>query len=329
MERTDQDFKDGLALDILSPKPRTLVVTQNKAPLAAIFMTGETGGPFVAVSNYSYIIKMNETANDLIAKVEIPYDPAKLQQQGLLEANTFVASLASDGKSWTVDDQTRNVHRSENNTRIVKMTSIEGEFILVARKTVDTSNVFIQYGQGESRTANMTAGPGLQCAEFIDGMRFTVQTNVDLRMNIELKHGINPGTLPPNTVSLNSYMWIINTSAPMERVNAEMLVPCMYLWMAMHYRLTEPVVNRMMLAAMRPEGSSPSTMLTVGRRALNATSGTFLPFNRVVQFVKELPDDKVVVPQVTQLDGQYVILVTQPKAIGESKSTRTPRATEI
>ena len=74
----------------------------------------------------------------------------------------------------------------------------------------------------------MTAGPGQQCAEFIDGMRFTVQTNVDLRMNIELKHGINPGTLPPNTVSLNSYMWIINTSAPMERVNAEMLVPCMY-----------------------------------------------------------------------------------------------------
>ncbi|KAG4419274.1 hypothetical protein IFR04_007593 [Cadophora malorum] len=302
MERTDQDFKDGLALDILSPKPRTLVVTQNKAPLAAIFMTGETGGPFVAVSNYSYIIKMNETANDLIAKIEIPYDPVELLQQGLLEANTFVASLASDGKSWTVDDQTRNVHRSENNTRIVKMTSIEGEFILVARKTVDTSNVFIQYGQGESRTANMTAGPGLQCAEFIDGMRFTVQTNVDLRMNIELKHGINPGTLPPNTVSLNSYMWIINTSAPMERVNAEMLVP----------------FNRMMLAAMRPEGSSPSTMLTVGRRALNATSGTFLPFNRVVQFVKELPDDKVVVPQVTQLDGQYIILVTQPKAVGES-----------
>lgn len=84
-----------------------------------------------------------------------------------------------------------------------------------------------------------------------------------------------------------------------------------------------------MLAAMRPEGSSPSTMLTVGRRALNATSGTFLPFNRVVQFVKELPDDKVVVPQVTQLDGQYIILVTQPKAVGESKSTLDPRGTEI
>ncbi|KAH7391362.1 hypothetical protein BKA64DRAFT_710267 [Cadophora sp. MPI-SDFR-AT-0126] len=309
MERTDQDFQDGLALDILSPKPRTLVVTQNKAPLAAIFMTGETGGPFVAASNYSYIIKMNETANDLIAKIEIPYDPVELQRQGLLEANTFVATLASDGKSWTVDEPMRNVHRSENNTRIIKMTSIEGEYILVARKTVDTSNVFIQYGQGESRTANMTAGPGLQCAEFIDGMRFTVQTNVDLRMNIELKHGINPGTLPPNTASLNSYMWIINTSAPMERVNAEMLVP----------------FNRMMLAAMRPEGSSPSTMLTVGRRALNATSGTFLPFNRAVQFVKELPEDKVVVPQVTQLDGQYIILVTQAKAIGESKSTSTFR----
>lgn len=228
MERTDQDFQDGLALDILSPKPRTLVVTQNKSPLAAIFMTGATGAPFVAVSNYSYIIKTNETANDLIAKIEIPYDPVELQQQGLQEANTFVATLASDGKSWVVNDQTRNVHRSENNTRIVKMTSIEGEYILVARKTVDTSNVFVQYGQGATRTVNLTAGPGLQCAEFIDGMRFTVQTNVDLKMNIEIKDGVNPGTLPPNTVSLNSFMWIVNTSVPMERVNAEMLVPCSF-----------------------------------------------------------------------------------------------------
>ncbi|KAH7319277.1 hypothetical protein BKA65DRAFT_98212 [Rhexocercosporidium sp. MPI-PUGE-AT-0058] len=304
MQRTDQDFQDGLALDILSPKPRTLVVTQNKAPLAAIFMTGSTGAPFVAVSNYSYIIKMNETANDLIAKIEIPYDPVELQQQGLQEANTFVATLATDGKSWVVDEKTRNVHRSENNTRIVKMTSLQGEYILVARKTVDTSNVFVQYGQGATRTVNMTAGSGFQCAEFIDGMRFTVQTNVDLKMNVEIKEGINPGTLPPNTMSLNSFVWIVNTSAPMTRVNAEMLVP----------------FNRMMLAAMRPDGSSPSTMLTVGRRALNATSGQFLPFNGDVQFVRELPEDKVVVPQVYQLDGQYILLVTQPKAIGESKS---------
>ncbi|CZS99040.1 uncharacterized protein RAG0_07538 [Rhynchosporium agropyri] len=306
MQRTDQDFQDGLALDILSPKPRTLVVTQNKAPLAALYMTGATGGPFVAVSNYSYIIKMNETANDLIAKIEVPYNPVTLHQQDLLEANTYVATMAADRKSWTVDDSMRNVHRSENNTRIVKMTSLEGEYILVARKSVDTSNVFVQYGQGAMRTVNMTAGVGKQSAEFIDGMRFTVQTKVDLKMNVEIREGVNPGTLPPNTASLNSFMWIVNTSKPMEKIDAEMLVP----------------FNRMMLAAMKPDGSSPSTMLMVARRPLNATSGTFLPFNQDSQYVRELPQDKVVLPQVSQLDGQYVLLVTQPKPVGET----TPRA---
>ncbi|KAI6708799.1 hypothetical protein JHW43_008674 [Diplocarpon mali] len=303
MERTDQDFQDGLALDILSPKNRTLVVTQNKAPLSTIYMLGSTGGPFVALSNYSYIIKTSDQAKDIIAKIEIPYDLAVLAEQGVQESNTYVAALASDGKSWSIDESTRNVHRSENNTRIVKMTAIDGEYILVGRKSVDVSNIFVQYGQGATRTANFTGGIGKQSVEFIDGMRFTVQTDSDLKMNIELKEGVNPKTLPPNTVSLNSFMWIVNTSAPLVRVNAEMLVP----------------FNRNMLEALRPDGSSPSTMLTVGRRALNATSGQFLPFNRDAQFVQELPVDKVVVPQVTQLDGQYVILVGQAKSVGESE----------
>jgi hypothetical protein len=161
MERTDQDFKDGLALDIFSPKNRTLVVKQNTSPLPAQFISGTTGEPFVALSSYSYIIRMNETANDLIAKVEIPYDPEQLKKLGVQEANTYVATLATDKMSWVIDDSTRNVHRSENNTRIIKMTSMDGEYLLVGRKTVDTSNIFVQYGQGVTRTVNMTGGPGM------------------------------------------------------------------------------------------------------------------------------------------------------------------------
>jgi hypothetical protein len=80
MERTDQDFKDGLALDLFSPKNRTLVVKQNTSPLPTQFITGTTGGPFVALSNYSYIIQMNETANDLIAKIDVPYEPDEVSQ---------------------------------------------------------------------------------------------------------------------------------------------------------------------------------------------------------------------------------------------------------
>src|SRR3954470_23055880 len=127
MERTDQDFQDGLALDLFSPKNRTLIVKQNTSPLGAQFVTGTTGEPFVALLNYSYIIQMNETANDLIAKIELPYDPAMLRNMGISKSNTYVGTLAADKKSWVINEATRNVHRSNNSTRIIKMMSLDGE----------------------------------------------------------------------------------------------------------------------------------------------------------------------------------------------------------
>jgi hypothetical protein len=228
MERTDQDFEDGLALDLFSPTNRTLVVSQNTMPLSAGFVSGTTGEPFIALSNYSYIIQMNETANDLIAKIEIPYDVTMLNDMGIQEANTYVATLAPDKKSWVVDDATRNVHRSENSTRIIKMTSLDGEYLLVGRRTVDTGNIFVQYGQGETRTVNMTGGSAIQEAEFIDGLRFSVQVETPLRMNVDLKNGINPDALPADMQSLNSFTWIVNTSDPTITVNSQILVPCRY-----------------------------------------------------------------------------------------------------
>lgn len=55
--------------------------------------------------------------------------------------------------------------------------------------------------------------------------------------------------------------------------------------------------------------SSPSTIPTIGRRALIATSGIFLPFSRDVQSVRQLPVDRIVVAGVEMLDGQFVVLV--------------------
>lgn len=110
MERTDQDFVDGLALDLFSPSNRTLVVTQNTSPLPGSFVSGSNGAPFVALSNYSWIVKLNETANDLIAKIELPYDPVALQKVGIDPGNTYVGVLAVDKKSWVVSESQRNVH---------------------------------------------------------------------------------------------------------------------------------------------------------------------------------------------------------------------------
>lgn len=154
MARTDQDFTDGLALDLFSPTNRTLVVTNNTSPLPGNFVKGSSGEGFTSLSKYSWVIKMNETARDLIAKIELPYDPVALQQEGFDVSNTFVGQLAPDGKAWIISEAQRNVHvyvlssdvsrsqpkisvcsgvsnfhRSENKTRIIKMTSLDGEYV--------------------------------------------------------------------------------------------------------------------------------------------------------------------------------------------------------
>jgi hypothetical protein len=110
MERTDQDFKDGLALDLFSPRNRTLVVQKNAAPLPGRFVSGSTGEPFIALSNYSWIIKVNDSAHDLIAKIELPYDAREVQRRCCDVANTYVGTLSKDGQSWMVDESRRNVH---------------------------------------------------------------------------------------------------------------------------------------------------------------------------------------------------------------------------
>ncbi|KAF2148068.1 hypothetical protein K461DRAFT_68088 [Myriangium duriaei CBS 260.36] len=113
MQRTDQDFKDGLALDLFSPKNRSLVVQKNSQPLPGNFVSGTTGEPFTALSPYSYVVKMNETAKDLIAKIELPFDSEQLKKQGVDPASTYVGKLAQDGKSWVVSGLQRNVHMTE------------------------------------------------------------------------------------------------------------------------------------------------------------------------------------------------------------------------
>lgn len=236
MERTDQDFKDGLALDLFSPRNRTLTVQQNTKPLSARFVTGSTGEGFVALMNYSYIIQMNETANDLIAKIEIPYELDMLNQMQVQEGNTYVGTLAPDKMSWVIDDTTRNVHRSENNTRIIKMTSLAGEYMLLGRQSVDETNIFVQYGQGATRTVNVTGG-GRQEAEFVDGLRFSMVAQSDLAMNVDLANGIAPESLPQGTRSLNSFAWTVNTSNPQAAVNSTIRLPGMKSWLPLRVAL--------------------------------------------------------------------------------------------
>lgn len=242
MQRFDQDFADGFVVDLFSPSNRTLVLNQNVNPLGGQFVTGSTGESFLALQNYSYIIKTSDNAQDLIAKIEVPFDPGMLAMMGLQQAQTYVGKLAADGTSWVVDETTRNVHTAENVTRIIKMTSLDGEYRLLARNNIDPANVFVQYGQGATRTVNVTAG-GRQDAEFIDGLRFSILSTQPMQLNVDIKDGVDPASLPPLTQSLNTYSWVVNTSLPMMNVAASVMVPCespLFCFFHWILRLTNP-----------------------------------------------------------------------------------------
>ncbi|KJZ71280.1 hypothetical protein HIM_09353 [Hirsutella minnesotensis 3608] len=314
MARTDQDFVDGLALDLFSPVNRTLVVTNNSSPLPGNFVTGSSGEGFVNLSKYSWIIKFNETAEDLIAKIELPYDPTALKQQGIDVSNTYVGTLAADGKSWVVSEAQRNVHISENKTRIIRMTSLDGEYMLLGRKSEDTTHIFVQYGQGATRTVNVTEGDKFQEAEFVDGLRFKIRSAQSFPMNVDLANGIDPASLPENTIPLSmrfpvhglvydcdarlkpdilfidSFAWVINSTNPAgNTLDASVKFP----------------YNERMLASKVP-GSSPSQLI-VARRRLNPEPTEKFEEMKNQKFVK--PEDRIRVSDMTETDGQYILLV--------------------
>ncbi|KAH7054399.1 hypothetical protein B0J12DRAFT_657518 [Macrophomina phaseolina] len=319
MERTDRDFVDGLVLDLFAPTPRTAVVQQNFSPLPATFVIGSTGEPFVAASNYSYIINMSNPARDLIAKIELPYDPEALRKIDIDPANTYVGVLNSARNAWIISESQRNVHVTENKTRIIKMTSLDGEYRLLARATADTSNIFVQYGQGATRTVNITAGPGIQEAEFIDGLRFSVQSAQLLKLNVDLKNGVETSSLPDGMQSLYSFSWSVNTSDPSVAVNATISFPVNLGLTNTTERGTEAAMDLLssgFVVAKRPlNGTAAKFSALTGRAALSVTPG--MDAQSSVGHIK--------LGGFTQLDGEYVVLKTgrstQPAAATMSASS--------
>ena len=125
------------------------------------------------------------------------------------------------------------------------MTSLDGEYMLLGRKSADTTNIFVQYGQGATRTVNATGGSGIQEAEFIDGLRFTMQSTMPFSMNVDLRNGVEEASLPRDAVALSefqkdtdnvgfhlnatadSFSWVVNTTIPAGGTPiVDMRVPC-------------------------------------------------------------------------------------------------------
>lgn len=83
------------------------------------------------------------------------------------------------------------------------MTSLEGEFMLLGRKTEDITNIFVQYGQGATRTVNITGGNATQEAEFVDGLRFSIKSAEPFTLNADIPFGVDDAAIPNGAVPLS------------------------------------------------------------------------------------------------------------------------------
>jgi hypothetical protein len=115
------------------------------------------------------------------------------------------------------------------------MTSLNGEYVLLGRKTDDTSNIFIQFGQGATRTFNTTAGSRGVEGEWIDGFRMSVQTQQDSLINVDVKQPFTPvletaftaiGKLKIVPLSvIVPWSYIINSTTSRSQIDANLSFP--------------------------------------------------------------------------------------------------------
>jgi hypothetical protein len=97
--------------NVYSPVDREVTVSMNNSPLNGTFVTGTTGSGYRIVRGYSYVFTTNPPGNDMIAKITIPYDPARLQNISIDQADTFIGKLADDKKAWMVTAPRQTVQR--------------------------------------------------------------------------------------------------------------------------------------------------------------------------------------------------------------------------
>ena len=85
------------------------------------------------------------------------------------------------------------------------MTAVDGEYILLGRKSENMANIFMQYGEGPERSISFVGGEGIQECEFIDGLRFSVESPSAMQMNVQIMNGVPQEALPAGARSLSEY----------------------------------------------------------------------------------------------------------------------------
>ncbi|KAH6675158.1 hypothetical protein B0J14DRAFT_30076 [Halenospora varia] len=262
MQLNSLQFPDGSKIETFSQTQRQILVNQNPNPLTANHVVGSTGQPFVQLSQNSMTISTNNASDLVGAQIEMAIPQATLDQNGVSADNTFVAMLAPDRQSWMVMESQKSVNTTDSTVRMIKMNSIDGEFMAIGRKTVETSNVLSPFGQQQS--VNIT-GSGIQEVEFTDGFRMSLKASMPMTVSTDVVNGVSSGMITNGVMPVNNYRYLVNS-------NLAGVIPNLNNMMAV-VQLPVNAVRVMDMAMRMGAGGNGSVTLSVQQRAVLQNPG--------------------------------------------------------
>jgi hypothetical protein len=71
---------------------------------------------------------------------------------------------------------------------MIKMTSLDGEYMAVGRQTTETGNVLTTFNQNQQV---QISGSGIQEVEFTDGFRMSVRASQPMTLKTDVVNGIS------------------------------------------------------------------------------------------------------------------------------------------
>ena len=181
-------------METFSQKQQQLIVNQQTPSVAANQVTGTTGNPFIALQQNSMVISTNG-AKDLVGgQIEMTMSAQTLQQAQVQPDNTYVAMLSPDRQTWMIQESIRSINTTDMTVRMVKLQSLDGEYMMIGRQTSGTETQLTPFGSGQASRVAIT-GSGLQENEFTDGFRMSVKATQPMTMTVDVKKGLDSSML--------------------------------------------------------------------------------------------------------------------------------------
>jgi hypothetical protein len=91
---------------------------------------------------------------------------------------------------------------------MVKLNTIDGEYMAVGRQTTETSNVLTPFGSSQQQSVNIT-GSGIQEVEFQDGFRMSIMASKPMIVNANVVNGVSTSMLNGGAMSVSMYISLL------------------------------------------------------------------------------------------------------------------------